>query len=301
MKSRMKAVVWVLPFLLSMGIVGCGEETEDAQTAFENARNEAVRLRAALEEAIELVQSEHNKALLALNLGARGDVKGAAQGLQRAVSNLKRAYIDYNAAWDKLNDIAEQHPEVWVENGGDQLAQADLDLRETADPLIEKSSASLTELNQLFAKPSGNGGGGGSGGGGGGGGPSIGGTDIDPDSPAGQLLAELVGDYDFVKAEATFPDGEELTLKPPTLKGSMTIKANGRIEQEFSVGDIKIDIKGTIIDIRVDEKVIVIENDHANIDSILDFTWDGELFATIWTQGGAKNVETWRKLRGIGG
>ncbi len=295
MKNRMKAVVWILPLLLSMGMVGCGDQ-EDPQSSFENARDEAVRLRAALEEAIELVQSEHNKALLALNLGERGDVKGAAQGLQRAVSNLKRAYIDYNAAWDKLTDIAEQYPETWVENDGDQLAQADHDIRATADPLLEKSSASLMELNQLFTKPNGN-----VGGGGGGGGPSVGGTNIDPEAPAGQLLAELVGEYEFVKAEATFPDGDELTVRPPALKGSMTIKANGRISQEFILGDIEIEITGTIIDIRVDEMVIVIENDHVDIDSILDFTWDGELFVTTWTQGFAKNVETWRKLRGLGG
>lgn len=294
MKNRMKAVVWILPLLLSMGMVGCGDQ-EDPQSSFENARDEAVHLRAALEEAIELVQSEHNKALLALNLGERGDVKGAAQGLQRAVSNLKRAYIDYNAAWDKLTDIAEQYPETWVENDGDQLAQADHNIRATADPLLEKSSASLTELNQLFTRPNGNVGGGG------GGGVSVGGTNIDPDSPAGQLLAELVGEYEFVKAEATFPDGDELTVRPPALKGSMTIKANGRISQEFILGDIEIEITGTIIDIRVDEMVIVIENDHVDIDSILDFTWDGELFVTTWTQGFAKNVETWRKLRGLGG
>ena len=83
MKNRMKAVVWILPLLLSMGMVGCGDQ-EDPQSSFENARDEAVRLRAALEEAIELVQSEHNKALLALNLGERGDVKGAAQGTSKS-------------------------------------------------------------------------------------------------------------------------------------------------------------------------------------------------------------------------
>ena len=289
----MKSVVWVLPLLLSIGIVGCGDQ-EDPLSDFENARDEAVRLRAALEEAIALVQTEHNKALLTLSLGARGDVTGAAQGLQRAVSNLKRAYIDYNAAWDKLTDIAEQYPEIWVENGGDQLAQADLDLRATADPLIEKSSVSLTELNQLFAKPGGNGGGGG-------GGPSIGGTSIDPDSPAGQLLAELVGEYEFVKAEATFPDGEELTLKPPTLKGSMTISANGRIVQKFTIQDIDIKASGTITDIKVDEGIMVIDNDGLDIDSRPHFTWDGDLFVTIWDQGGFEEIHTWRRLKGVGG
>ncbi len=296
MKSRMKAVAWALPLLLLMGIVGCGEETEDAQTAFENARDEAVKMRAALEAAIELVQSEHNKALLALNLGARGDVKGAAQGLQRAVSNLKRAYIDYNAAWDKLNDIAEQYPEVWVQNGGDQLAQADLDLRETADPLIEKSSTSLTELNQLFARPSGNGGGGG-----GGGGPSVGETSIDPDSPAGQLLAELVGEYEFVKAEVTFPDGDEITLRPPTIEGSMTISAKGRIVQKLTIQDIDITLSGTITDIKVDEGVMIIDNDGHDVDSNLNFTWDGELFITDLELGGFEEIHTWRRLKGLGG
>ena len=118
------------------------------------------------------------------------------------------------------------------------------------------------------------------------------GEDEDDES---DLYKELIGTYNLYKAEITYVGQPKLVLEPPDVVGSMTISSDQRITQKLQVLGVSISVSGTL-EIRPDERIMLIDNESVDIISKATYTWDGEVLTTTLDAGPYIEKDFWRKL-----
>ena len=109
------------------------------------------------------------------------------------------------------------------------------------------------------------------------------------------LYKELVGTYDLFKGEVTYVDQPKLVLVPPQVSGTMTISSDQKISQKIKVSGVSVFLSGTL-EILVDEKLLLVDNDQTDVISKLTYTWDGEILTTVIDVGTYIEKDFWRKL-----
>ncbi len=108
------------------------------------------------------------------------------------------------------------------------------------------------------------------------------------------LYKELVGTYDLFKAEVTYVNQPKLVLAPPNITGTMTISSDQKMVQKIQVSGVSVFVSGTL-EIRVDEKLLLIDNDQTDFVSQGPYTWDGEILTTTVDVGTYIEKDFWRK------
>ena len=109
------------------------------------------------------------------------------------------------------------------------------------------------------------------------------------------LYKELVGTYDLFRAEVTYVNQPKLVLESPQVSGTMTISSDQKIVQKIQVSGVSVFVSGTL-EIRVDEKLLLIDNDQTNFVSKVPYTWDGEILITTVDVGAYVEKDFWRKF-----
>lgn len=111
-----------------------------------------------------------------------------------------------------------------------------------------------------------------------------------------KLYRELTGTYDLFRVEVT-PAGEAeaLVLEPPEVKGTMTIHSDQRLSQSVELeGITSATLRGTF-EIRLDEEIMLVDNEDVDLISKISYTWDGTVLTTTLDAGTFVEKDFWRK------